>query len=275
MRIEIDHTTVYRYAEPPRRLLQLLRLTPSNFVGQSVLEWRVDVDCDARLREGRDGYGNVTHMLYVEQPTQQLSVSVTGLVITENHAGIVHGLTADLPHQVFLRSTELTAAGANLRSFAFELEQSRRSTLDLLHELNTGLNRRLRFDTQATDPETTAEDAFSAGHGVCQDFAHIFIALARQLRIPARYISGHLRRRDGAKMQEAAHAWAEAWVEDLGWVAFDPTHGLSKDENYVRVACGLDYREASPISGARLGGGEEQRAGEVQVNGHPERQVQK
>jgi len=62
MRIQIDHTTIYRYAEPPRRLLQLLRLTPSSFAGQSVLEWRLDVDCDARLREGRDGYGNVTHM---------------------------------------------------------------------------------------------------------------------------------------------------------------------------------------------------------------------
>jgi transglutaminase-like putative cysteine protease len=274
MRIEIDHTTVYRYAEPPRRLLQLLRLTPSNLVGQSVLEWRVDVDCDARLREGRDGYGNVTHMLYVEQPTQQLAVSVTGLVLTENHAGIVRGLTGDLPPEVFLRSTELTAAGPNLRDFASELEGSNRSTLDLLHELNTGLNSRLRFDTRATDPETTAEDAFSAGHGVCQDFAHIFIALARQLRIPARYISGHFRRRDGASVQDAAHAWAEAWVEGLGWVAFDPTHGLSKDENYVRVACGLDYREASPISGARRGGGEEQLAVRVQVDGHPEMQVQ-
>ena len=274
MRIEIDHTTVYRYAEPPRRLLQLLRLTPSNFIGQSVLEWRVDVDCDARLREARDGYGNVTHMLYVEERTKQLSISVTGLVLTENHAGVVRGLTGDLPPEVFLRSTELTTAGPNLRSFASELEQSKRPTLDLLHELNTALHCQLRFDTQATDPETTAEDAFSAGHGVCQDFAHIFISLARRLRIPARYISGHLHRRDGAHVQEAAHAWAEAWVESLGWVAFDPTHGLSKDEHYVRVACGLDYREASPISGARLGGGEEQLAVEVQVYGHSAMQVQ-
>lgn len=274
MRIEIDHTTIYRYAEPPRRLLQLLRLTPSSFAGQSVLEWRVDVDCDARLREGRDGYGNVTHMLYVEQPTQQLSVSVTGVVLTENHAGIVRGLTGDLPPEVFLRSTELTSAGANLRRFASRLEQSRRSTIDLLHELNTGLNTRLRYVAQATDPETTAEDAFCAGHGVCQDFAHIFVSLARQLRIPARYISGHLHRSDGANLQEAAHAWAEAWIEDLGWVAFDPTHGLSNDENYVRVACGLDYREASPISGARMGGGDEQLAVEVSVNGQSEMQVQ-
>jgi transglutaminase-like putative cysteine protease len=239
-----------------------------------VLEWRVDVDCDARLREARDGYGNVTHMLYVEQPTQQLSVSVTGVVLTENHAGIVRGLTGDLPPEVFLRSTRLTAPGLKLRRFASGLERSRRSTLDLLHELNSGLNGRLRFDTQATDPETTAEDAFSAGHGVCQDFAHIFVSLARHLGIPARYISGHFHRRDGANVQEAAHAWAEAWIEDLGWVAFDPTHGLSNDENYVRVACGLDYRAASPVSGARLGGGEEQLAVEVSVNGHPEVQVQ-
>lgn len=274
MRIQIDHTTVYRYTEPPRRLLQLLRLTPSSFVGQSVLEWRVDVDCDARLREARDGYGNVTHMLYVEQPTQKLSVSVTGQVLTESHAGIVRGLTGDLPPQVFLRSTELTAPGPHLRKFASELERSRRSTLDLLHQLNTGLNSRLRFDAQATNPETAAEDAFSAGQGVCQDFAHIFVSLARQLRIPARYISGHFHRRDGAQVQLAAHAWAEAWVEDLGWVAFDPAHGLSKDEHYVRIACGLDYREASPISGARLGGGDEQLAVEVHVNGHPEMQVQ-
>ena len=208
MRIEIDHTTVYRYAEPPRRLLQLLRLTPSNFVGQSVLEWRVDVDCDARLREARDGYGNVTHMLYVEPRTQQLSVSVTGLVLTENQAGIVRGLSGDLPPQVFLRSTGLTAAGPSLRRFASELEQPRRSTLDLMHQLNTDLHSRLRFDTRATDPETTAEDAFSAGHGVCQDFAHIFISLARQLRIPARYISCHFHRRDRARVEDAAHACA-------------------------------------------------------------------
>ena len=274
MRIEIDHTTTYRYAEPPRRLLQLLRLTPSSFVGQSVLEWRVDLDCDARLREARDGYGNVTHMLYVEQRVQQLSVSVTGVVLTENHAGLVRGLSGDPPPEVFLRSTGLTAAGPELRSFASELEQSRRSRLDVLHELNTDLHSRLSFDTRATNAETTAEDAFSAGHGVCQDFAHIFISLARQLHIPARYISGHLHRRDGAQVQEAAHAWSEAWVEDLGWVAFDPTHGLSNDENYVRVACGLDYRQASPISGARTGGGEEQLAVEVQVKGQPEMQAQ-
>jgi transglutaminase-like putative cysteine protease len=274
MRITIDHTTVYRYAEPPRRVIQLLRLTPSSFVGQSVIDWRLDVDCDARLREARDGYGNITHMLYVERPARQLAITVTGLVLTENHAGVVRGIANDLPPQVFLRPTALTEAGPNLSSFAAGLGSSPARTLDRLHQLNTHLHRRLRFDAQATSARTTAEEAFSAGHGVCQDFAHIFIALARQMHIPARYISGHFHRRDGARVQEAAHAWAEAWVEDLGWVAFDPAHALSTDENYVRVACGLDYRHASPVSGTRLGGGEELLDVEVQVSGQTESQVQ-
>ena len=272
MRLQIDHTTVYRYAEPTRRVIQLLRLTPSSFAGQSVMDWRVDVDCDARLREGRDGYGNITHMLYVDHPTQRLGITVSGQVLTEDHSGVVRGLANDLPPPVFLRSTQLTALGPALQAFASDIPDG--PALDRLHRLNTTLHDRLRFDTQATSTQTSAEQAFAAGHGVCQDFAQVFVALARHMNIPARYISGHLHRSDGANVQEAAHAWAEAWVEDLGWVAFDPTNGVSKDENYVRVACGLDYRDASPISGARQGGGIEELAVEVQVSGQGEMQVQ-
>jgi transglutaminase-like putative cysteine protease len=111
-----------------------------------------------------------------------------------------------------------------------------------------------------------AADAFDLGHGVCQDFTHIFVAVSRAMAVPARYVSGHLFRRDGIEIQEAAHAWAEAWVDDLGWVAFDPTNGISTDDAYVRVACGLDYRDAAPMSGARSGGGSEALSVEVQVS---------
>ena len=272
MRLNIEHTTVYRYAEPTRRVIQLLRLTPSSFVGQSVMDWRLDVDCDARLREGRDGYGNVTDMLYVNEPTRRLAITVSGLVLTEDHSGVVRGLPNDLPPQVFLQSTPLTEPGPELRRFAGDLADA--PMLDRLHSLTSELYRRLGFDTGATSTDTTAEQAFSNEHGVCQDFAHVFVAVARYLGAPARYISGHLYRRDGENSQEAAHAWAEAWVDELGWVAFDPTNGVSKDENYVRVACGLDYRAASPISGARMGGGIEELDVEVQVTGHAESQVQ-
>jgi transglutaminase-like putative cysteine protease len=89
---------------------------------------------------------------------------------------------------------------------------------------------------------------------VCQDLAHIFIASARAMGLPARYVSGHLARSDGQIDQEAAHAWCEAYVEDLGWVGFDPANGVCPTEAYVRVAIGLDYLGAAPVRGSRYGG---------------------
>jgi len=266
MQLAVRHVTTYSYARPARGVIQLLRATPVSFTGQNVLDWRIDVDVDARLREHRDGYGNVTHMLYVDKPVSRLSVSVNGRVLTEDRSGVVLGVPHDLPPQVFRRATPLTEAGPAIVAFSRTLAAGPDPALGRLHNLNARLYETMRFDTEATAADTSAEQACAAGHGVCQDFAHMFIAVARQLGIPARYISGHLFRRDGAHVQEASHAWAEAWVGDLGWVAFDPANGISADDAYVRVACGLDYRDAAPVAGARSGGGAEQLTVEVAVN---------
>ena len=266
MQLAVRHVTTYSYARPARGIIQLLRTTPASFAGQNVLDWRIDVDCNARLREGRDGYGNITHMLYVDKPTRRLSVAVSGRVLTEDRAGIVHGLPHDLPAQVFCRSTPLTAPGPAILALAQSIAAGPDPGLGRVHNLNTRIYQTMRFDTQATEADTSAEQACAAGHGVCQDFAHMFIAAARCLGIPARYVSGQLFRRDGAHYQEASHAWAEAWVGDLGWVAFDPTNGISPDDAYVRIACGLDYRDAAPVAGARSGGGAEDLAVEVAVS---------
>jgi transglutaminase-like putative cysteine protease len=275
MQLSVRHVTTYSYVRPARGIIQLLRATPASFAGQNVLDWRIDVDVDARMREGRDGYGNVTHMLYVDKPVSRLSVSVNGRVLTEDRAGVVQGLPHDLPPQIFCRTTPLTEAGPAIAALVRTLAPGPDPALGRLHALNARLYETMRFDTEATEADTSAEQACAAGHGVCQDFAHMFIAAARQLGIPARYISGHLFRRDGAHVQEAAHAWAEAWVGDLGWVAFDPANGISADDAYVRVACGLDYRDAAPVAGARSGGGAEQLTVEVAVNEtHAQAQVQ-
>lgn len=273
MQLSINHLTRYTYAAPAKGVIQLLRKTPLSFTGQNVLDWRIDVDVDARLREGRDGYGNVTHMLYVDKPVRHLEVSVTGRVLTEDRAGVVQGLPADLPPQVFCRATPLTAAGPALAALAQSVSPGPDPALGRLHSLNALIHERMTFDVHATGVETTAEQAVAAGHGVCQDFTHMLIGAARHLGIPARYVSGHLYRRDTAQTQEAAHAWAECWVGDLGWVAFDPTNGICADEAYVRVACGLDYRDAAPVAGARSGGGSEQLTVEVEV-GETQRQSQ-
>ncbi|SMF64094.1 transglutaminase family protein [Allosphingosinicella indica] len=265
MRLAVQYDTRYRYDTPPKRVVQLMRVTPLSFSSQNVLEWRIDVDCDARLREHRDGYGNIVHMLYVDAEIDHLAVTVSGRVLTEDSAGVIAGLPHDLPPAVFLRETALTHPSAGIRGLAHALEAKGGPTLDRLHRLNAALHERLTFDTDNTDPGTTATEAFDAGHGVCQDFAHIFIAVARTMGIPARYISGHLFRRDGAVHQPAAHAWTEAWIDGLGWTAFDPTNGISADDAYIRVAGGLDYREAAPFVGSRNGGGGESLAVEVEV----------
>ena len=266
MQLNVHHTTTYSYSEPARRVIQLLRVTPSSFAGQSVFDWRIDMDCDAKLREGRDGYGNVIHMLYVDKLTRSLSITVAGRVLTEDKAGMVQGLPHDLPPGVFLRDTPLTVAGPAVSALAARLRRGRGGTLERLHGFAAWLQGNVRFDTDATEVETTAEQAAAAGHGVCQDFTHMFIAACRAAGIPARYVSGHLFRRDGQHLQEAAHAWAEANVEDLGWVAFDTLNGISTDDAYIRIACGLDYRDAAPIAGARAGGGNEELSVEVRVS---------
>jgi transglutaminase-like putative cysteine protease len=266
MRLSVLHTTNYHYSEPTRRIVQLLRVTPSSFAGQAVLDWRIDVDCDARLREGRDGCGNIIHMLYIDKPARSLSVTVAGSVLTEDRAGIVQGLPHELPPRVFTRTTALTEAGAAVAGLADWTASGAGGTLDRLHRLAARLHDDLSFDTEATGVDTRAEEALAAGHGVCQDFAHIFIAVARAMGLPARYVSGQLFRRDGQLVQEASHAWAEAWIEDLGWTAFDPVNGICTDDAYVRVAGGLDYRDAAPVAGARSGGGAEQLSVEVRVS---------
>ena len=120
------------------------------------------------------------------------------------------------------------------------------------------------YQTGTSETETTAEDAMTSGNGVCQDHTHIFVSAARLLGYPARYVSGYLMMNDRVE-QDATHAWAEAHVEGLGWVGFDISNQISPDERYVPMATGLDYREAAPISGMRVGGNTESMSVSVHV----------
>jgi transglutaminase-like putative cysteine protease len=254
MRIRVRHATTYDYDRPASEVIQALRVTPSSHDGQEVRNWRVDVDADGLLRETRDGFGNVLHLFYAEAPVRQMTVRVTGEAELRDTAGVISG--APEPHlpATFLRETPLTAPDARLRDWARSV--GGHDPLARLHALMAALHGRMRFDTEATGVGTTGAEAFAQGHGVCQDYAHIFIAAARTLGAPARYVSGHLARCEGDE-QEAAHAWAEAYVEGLGWTAFDPANGICADGRYLRVATGLDYLDAAPLRGARRGGGDE------------------
>ena len=128
--------------------------------------------------------------------------------------------------------------------------------LDRMHDLMGTVHTSVAYRPGETGTETTAEQALEAGHGVCQDHAHIFIAAARLLDIPARYVSGYLLI-DGVTDQSASHAWVEAHVEGLGWVGFDVSNGISPDNRYIRVATGFDYQDAAPITGLSYGARDE------------------
>lgn len=255
MRIRIDHSTRYAYARPARFIVQMLRLTPKSCEGQQVRDWRIETDVDARLRRSEDAFGNIVHSLYTERPTNALTIRVTGEVSTVNTGGVVSGQAERLSPVVFLRETPMTKADGGIVDFARSIEQA--PTLNRMHRLMAALKDEVAFEVGSTSASHTAAEAFAQRRGVCQDHTQIFISAARLLGVPARYVSGHLSRQDGQHDQDAAHAWAEAWVEGLGWVGFDPANGICPTEHYVRVAVGLDARGATPIRGASYGGGQE------------------
>lgn len=255
MRIAIDHRTCYRFTEPQARIVQMLRLTPCDTRDQTVVSWMVSVDCDARMRDAVDGFGNAVTMLYAEGPIAAIDISVTGEVLTTDSDGVVQGSSEPLPPMLYLRATPRTTLGDGLPAFAAESVAGARDVLDRLHRLNAALHLRFPCVPDAPDTGLTAAEAFERGRATSRDVAQMFIAAARSLEVPARYVSGY--RIDGGA-QSAPHAWAEAHVAGLGWVGFDPATGLSPDQGYVRVAVGLDAHGAASIAGTRIGSGEEQ-----------------
>lgn len=254
MRLKLHHETRYIYDEPARGAIQILRLTPRNHAGQFVRSWRVEIDADCRLYRDEDAYGNIIHTFSIDGPLAGLRILVDGEVDVAADTGLVKGSLERFPANYWASETALTRPDPAIRDFAADLAgQEGGDPLAFLHRLVATIFKDFAFETGATDASTSAEQAFASRKGVCQDFAHVFIAAARARDIPARYVSGYYLRSDTTE-QEAGHAWAEAYVPALGWIGFDPAHGLCTDSRYIRIAVGRDYLEAAPIRGARLGG---------------------
>lgn len=254
MRLKLKHQTRYTYATPARGAVQILRLTPRTFSGQYVKRWRVEIDADCRLERDEDAYGNITHTFSVEGAVDSLTISVEGDVEVSNAAGFVRGAVERFSPRFWLSATTLTENNREIQAFAADLwAADGGEALAFLHRLNSTIFADFAFDTDTTHVATRATEAFAHKSGVCQDFAQVFIAAARARGIPARYASGYFLRTD-TEAQEAGHAWAEAYVPELGWTGFDPAHGLCPDERYIRVAVGRDSLEAAPIRGSRQGG---------------------
>jgi transglutaminase-like putative cysteine protease len=268
MRLFVSHRTEYSFTEPQSRLVQLLRLTPGNHAGQSVVSWTIDVDRDARLKAGRDGYGNETTMLYVDGPLDRIAVSVSGEVLTEDRAGMIGATPEPLPPLYFLQPTPDTQPDAAIRDFVAELRLPT-EPLAAAHTLAEAVHEYLALDDPHDAADHHAAAVFADKKADAQGAAHLLIAAARAIGCPARYVAGHLYRPYESEAH-AAHGWAELHVDGYGWIGFDPHEGRCPTESYVRVAIGLDHGQAAPISGARKGGGSEALAVDVHVGPAPQ-----
>ena len=254
MRIRISHSIAYSYAEPVRQLRQVLRLTPRDHDGQHVMSWRIAPSIDGRLHAGQDPFGNVTHDCSADGPIDSYAIEINGLVETVDLAGVVRGVAEKVPPDVFLRDTRLTQTNEPLRALADKAAGRGGSRLTMLHALMDTINAGIRCVPTADRLGIGAAACVEAGEGIPQDVAHVFMTCARLLGAPARYVSGYVAASDTLPHADGAHAWAEAWLPDYGWIGFDAANGLCPIDTHVRIAAGLDYADAAPVRGARTGG---------------------
>jgi len=264
MRLRVEHTTSYIYSSPVNYGLQQLRVTPKQRQGQDILAWHVSVEGGSKQLEFTDQHANHVDLISIDDGADRIVIHVTGEVETSDTAGIVGRHQGFMPLWLFKRPTALTAPGPRIRALQKELGADYESDIAQAHALSALIVGQVPYATGKTDAATSAEQAVVHASGVCQDHAHIFVSVMRLLGHPARYVSGYLMMNDRVD-QDAMHAWAEAWFDGVGWVGFDVSNGYSPDERYIRVATGLDYNDASPVSGLHFSSTKEQMLVDIQV----------
>lgn len=245
MRLSIVHEIVQEFAPAPKALIEVLRLRPKDFECQHVTSWRIDVDVDCSIREGRDAFGNLTQTLDCERPAAKLTIVARGEIDTFDTAGMLRGGEPErFPLDVFLRDTDMTIADATVRDFATKVAKPAKTVLDRPHLLMRALSETVEFAPEA-EPANAA-GVLKRKSGSAADMAHLFIAAARALGIPARCVAGYLAPEKAGETARP-HAWAEAHVEGLGWIGFDPTICLCMHDGHVRVATALDHLGCAPL----------------------------
>jgi len=267
----VRHTTIFRYEPAVRESVMEVRLQPRSEGEQRCLSFTLDVEPTANILQYRDFTGNTVHHFDIAGSHAQVKVTAQSAVEVQtvpapraSDAGDwadLDALVAAGDHWEMLLPSHFVRSSDRLEQFARELRCERRlSPFALLTELNEAIFRLFAYVPNSTKVDSPIEEALQARQGVCQDFAHIMIALVRRLKIPCRYVSGYMFHREdeteGKKdrsLEGASHAWVEALVPRIGWVAFDPTNNLVGGDRHIRVAIGRDYSDVPPTRGVYKG----------------------
>lgn len=255
MHLTIRHRTLYQYEPAVSRVALRLKLFPRPTVSQTPGAWTVTVNNEVVAPAFINGYGDSEAIWIDHNSLSEVEVIAEGDITTENTNGVLTKWQMAAPPAVFLRDTPLTEADERIR----ELAASVTSTgLARGHDMSNAVRDAVAYVSGSTHSRTTAAEALLTGEGVCQDHAHVFCAAMRAAGVPARYVAGYLytgtkEATEGVPHQSESHAWAEAYIEDFGWIGFDPSNRICPTEKYVRLAAGLDARDASPLRGSVLG----------------------
>jgi len=254
MKLEIVHSTRYRYSGPIAETVMEVRLRPMDGNGQRCLDFKLELSHGLKARTYMDGFGNHVHYFNLVRPHSGLSIISRSTVET----GIA--LDADPGEELvhdFLRFRspvrEVDGVRELARRYAITDPASPASVEQALEELTLAISRDFTYDRTVTNVYSAVDDVLTLRAGVCQDFAHLFIAVARAMGVPARYVSGYIHFPGEKTATTASHAWAEAWVAGRGWIGFDATHPVRTTQHHVRLAVGRDYTDAAPTRGVYVG----------------------
>src|ERR1700674_47558 len=237
MQMHIRHETRYRYERPVKYSVQSLHLTPRRDLSQRALAW--SITAPGRRLEQVDAHGNIAHLLTIEEPHREIQIIVRGVVETVDTKGRQDD--GPLSPLAYLAPTQLTAPSDELRAFAQGAMQAVIEPRARALALAEAVFAAVRYKSGASDVQDSAAVAFRSREGVCQDHAHVFIASARAVGMPARYVSGYLY--TGDTNDAASHAWVDVWLgPEIGWQRM----GLSHKRPAVRPYCRLPVRADHP-----------------------------
>ncbi|MEM6911321.1 MAG: transglutaminase family protein [Verrucomicrobiota bacterium] len=268
MKLRVLHRTEYLYHPAVRSNTNALHLEPRDFQYQTTLSAFLRILPTVRLKSYADLFQNRTHHFEVEDPHTRLVIESRITVATRaleipaevrelSLQALPGKLQDDFLHQ-FLQPSTYVDAGPEIWRQAIDLREDRGTTtvFQAAEDLMRFIYKNFEYQSGATNVHTRMTEVLEGRAGVCQDFAHVFIGLARALQIPARYASGYLYNGERGTLRgaQASHAWAEVFLPGLGWLGFDPTNNTLADERYVKVAIGRDYDDVAPIKGGFRGG---------------------
>jgi len=248
------HSTRYRYTGPIAETVMEVRLQPMDGGGQRCLDFQLELSHGVEARSYVDGYGNRVHYFNLVRPHTNLNV--TSRSVVETGLKEDREATEDLVED-FLRFRSPVKDVEGIRELAkkhlISNADSAEAVEAALDELTLTISREYTYDRTVTNVYSAVDEVIALRAGVCQDFAHLLIAAARAMGVPARYVSGYIHDPGQTGHQVASHAWAEAWVPGRGWIGFDATHPVRATEHHVRLAVGRDYTDAAPTRGVYVG----------------------